>query len=155
MVPRNDRPDSPHRPIGGQGDDNHRSRAALLLRSAAFSLSKRRREKNESENHLGYGCVFIGLVLCSAAVAYYPMPIVRECPHCKAHVVHEETVSGNTIGAKFYTAGKQDAPMLPDHPWLAKCPMCGGLFWVVVAHEVEIGFDASKGKPQVKALSGK
>jgi hypothetical protein len=89
------------------------------------------------------------------AVAYYPMPIVRECPHCKAHVVHEETVSGNTIGAKFYTDGKQDAPMLPDHPWLAKCPMCGGLFWVVKAHEVEIGFDAAKGKPQVNAPSGK
>ena len=45
--------------------------------------------------------MFIGFVLCSAAVAYYPMPIVRECPHCKAHVVHEETVSGNTIGANL------------------------------------------------------
>ncbi len=33
---------------------------------------------------------FIGFVLCSAAVAYYPMPIVRECPHCNAHFVHEE-----------------------------------------------------------------
>ena len=98
---------------------------------------------------------FIGLVLCSVAVAYYPMPIVRECPHCNAHFVHEETVSGNTIGAKFYTDGKTYAPMLPEHPWLAKCPTCEGLFWVDAARMVEIGFDAVKGKPQVKAPSEK
>jgi hypothetical protein len=98
---------------------------------------------------------FIGFVLCSAAVAYYPMPIVRECPHCKAQFVHEETVSGNTIGAKFYTDGRSYAPMLPEHPWLAKCPTCGGLFWVDAARMVEIGFDAVKGKPQVKAPSKK
>ena len=46
--------------------------------------------------------MFIGFVLCSAAVAYYPVLMVR-CPHCKAHVVQEETVSGNTIGAKHFT----------------------------------------------------
>ncbi len=45
--------------------------------------------------------------------------------------------------------------MLPEHPWLAKCSMCGGLFWVDEALMVEIGFDAVKGKPQVKASSGK
>ena len=59
---------------------------------------------------------FIGFVLCSTVVAYYPVLIVRECPHCKAHVVQEETLSGNTIGAKFYTDGKREAKMLPDHP---------------------------------------
>ena len=69
--------------------------------------------------------ILIGIVLSSAAVAYYPMPIVRECPHCNAHFVHEETVSGNTIGAKFYTDIRSYAPMLPEHPWLAKCPMRG------------------------------
>ena len=68
--------------------------------------------------------MFIGFVLCSTVVAYMPMLIVRECPHCKAHVVQEETVSGNTIGAKFYTDGKREAKMLPDHPWLVKCPVC-------------------------------
>ena len=91
---------------------------------------------------------FIGFVLCSAVVAYYPMLIVRECPHCKAHVVQEETVSGNTIGAKFYTDGKREAKMLPDHPWLVKCPDVQRLFWVDEAVEVDIGFDAAKGKPR-------
>ncbi len=56
--------------------------------------------------------VIIGIVLCSTVVAYYPVLIVRECPHCKAHVVQEETVSGNTIGVdSLYRrkAGSQDA----------------------------------------------
>jgi hypothetical protein len=98
---------------------------------------------------------FIGFVLCSTVVAYYPMLIVRECVHCKAHVVQEETVSGNTIGAKLYTDGRRYAPMLPEHPWLAKCPVCGGLFWIDEAVEVAIGFDAAKGKKQVLAPSEK
>ena len=72
---------------------------------------------------------FIGFVLCSTVVAYMPMLIVRECPHCKAHVVQEETVSGNTIGASYWTDGKREAKMLPDHPWLAKCPVCA---WAVL-----------------------
>jgi hypothetical protein len=95
--------------------------------------------------------MFIGFVLCSAAVAYYPVLMVRECPHCKAHVVQEETVSGNTIGAKHFTDGRTYAPMLPDHPWLAKCPVCGGLFWIDEATVVGYGFEAAKGDKQVLA----
>jgi hypothetical protein len=98
---------------------------------------------------------FIGFVLCSAVAAYYPVLIVRACPHCRALVVQEDTLSGNTIGAKFYTDGKLEAKMLPDHPWLAKCPACSGLFWVDEAVEVDTGFDAAKGKQQVLAPSGK
>jgi hypothetical protein len=94
---------------------------------------------------------FIGFVLCSDVAAYMPMLIIRECPHCKAHVVQEETVSGNTIGAKFYTDGKCEAKMLPDHPALVKCPACSGLFWVDEAIEVDMGFDAAKGKMPVLA----
>jgi hypothetical protein len=115
---------------------------------------KKRSEAMKTKITVAMAC-FIGFVLCSTVVAYYPMLIVRECPHCRAHVVEEQTVSGNTIGAKFYTDGRSYAPMLPEHPWLAKCPTCGGLFWVDAARMVEIGFDAVKGKPQVKAPSEK
>ena len=99
--------------------------------------------------------MFIGFVLCSTVVAYYPMLIVRECAHCRAHVVQEDTLSGNTIAAKFYTDGKREAKMLPNHPWLVKCPACSGLFWVDEAVEVDSGFDAAKGKQQVLAPSEK
>jgi hypothetical protein len=92
---------------------------------------------------------FIGFILCSVAVAYYPALIVRECAHCKAHVVQEDTLSGNTIGAKYYTDGKREAKMLPDHPLLVRCPACSNLFWVDEAVEVDTGFDAAKGKQQV------
>ncbi|MCU0590280.1 MAG: hypothetical protein MUC57_02245 [Desulfobacterales bacterium] len=98
---------------------------------------------------------FIGFILCSAAVAYYPALIVRECPHCKAHVVQEDTLSGNTIGAKYYTDGKREAKMLPDHPALVKCPVCGGLFWVQESVEVDVGFEAAEGKQKVLAPSEK
>jgi hypothetical protein len=98
---------------------------------------------------------FIGFVLCSAAVAYYPVLIVRECPHCKVHVVEEDTLSGNTVGAKIYTDGKREAKMLPDHPALVKCPVCGGLFWVEEAVKVDMGFDAAEGKLPIIAPSAK
>ena len=90
---------------------------------------------------------FIVFVLCSAAVAYYYMPIVLECPHCKTHFVQEETVSGNTIGSVLYTDGKENAPMLPDQPWLVKCQKCKGLFWIEEALKVDIGFKAAEGVP--------
>ena len=45
--------------------------------------------------------------------------------------------------------------MLPDHPLLAKCPMCNFLFWINEALEVDTGFDAAKGKQQVLAPSEK
>ena len=99
--------------------------------------------------------VIIGFVLCSTAVAYYPALTIRECPHCKAHVVQEDTLSGNTIGATYWTDGKREAKMLPNHPWLAKCPVCAGLFWVDETVEVDTGFDAAKGKQQVLAPSEK
>jgi hypothetical protein len=99
--------------------------------------------------------IIIGFVLCTAVAAYMPMLIIRECPHCRAHVVQEETVSGNTIGATYWTDGKREAKMLPNHPLLAKCPVCGGLFWVDEAVEVDTGFDAAKGKQQVLAPSEK
>jgi len=98
---------------------------------------------------------FIVSVLCSAAVAYMPVFIVRECPQCRAHVVQEETLSGNTIGAKFYTDCKREAKMLPDHPALVKCPKCSRLFWVEEAVEVDSGFEAAEGKPKVLAPSEK
>ena len=98
---------------------------------------------------------FISFILCSAAVAYYPMLIVRECPHCKAHVIQEKTLSGNMIGATYCTDGMLEASMHPDHPLLVKCPICFRLFWLEDATEVDSGFDATKGKPQVMAPSEK
>jgi hypothetical protein len=97
--------------------------------------------------------ILIGIVLCSAAVAYIPGLFVRECSHCKAHVVQEDTISGDTICEVYWTDGKREAKMLPDHPWLVRCPVCLNLFWVIEAEVVDSGFEAAKGKPQVMTPS--
>jgi hypothetical protein len=70
-------------------------------------------------------------------------------------VVEEDTLSGNTIGAKIYTDAKREAKMLPDHPALVKCPKCSRLFWVEEAVGVDSGFEAAEGKQKVLAPSEK
>ncbi len=44
--------------------------------------------------------------------------------------------SGNTIGARWWTDGKMDAPMLPDNPWLRRNPETGETFWIDECDEV-------------------
>jgi len=56
--------------------------------------------------------------------------IIRKCSSCTKRFSQQTLKSGNTIGARFWTDGKVDAPMLPDLPWLVKCPNCGALLWL-------------------------
>lgn len=39
-------------------------------------------------------------------------------------------MSGNTFGAVSWTDGKREAPMLPETPWLVRCPHCRALLWI-------------------------
>lgn len=45
-------------------------------------------------------------------------------------------MSGNTIGAKFWTDGKMEAPMLPEIPRITKCEKCSSVFWVKDSEKV-------------------
>jgi hypothetical protein len=72
---------------------------------------------------------FIGLGLCSAAVAYIPALIVRECLHFRAQVAQEKTIPGNTTGTELYTDCGEYAPVLPNNRWLTKCPVCCKMLW--------------------------
>jgi hypothetical protein len=56
--------------------------------------------------------------------------IIRECSACGKHIAQDTIASGNTFGARFWTDGKSDAPMLPDQPWLVRCGHCGALVWI-------------------------
>ena len=56
--------------------------------------------------------------------------IIRECSACGKHIAQDTIASGNTFGARFWTDGKRDAPMLPDQPWLVRCGHCGTLVWI-------------------------
>lgn len=44
--------------------------------------------------------------------------------------------SGNTFGARYWTDGKREAPMLPDEPWLRRHPETGELFWTDECEEI-------------------
>ena len=58
-------------------------------------------------------------------------------------------MSGNTFGARFWTDGKMEAPMLPDEPWLVKCWHCGALVWISELEQVEDGTPWTDGNPGV------
>ena len=73
--------------------------------------------------------------------------IVRACPTCAVPVLQHTLMSGNTFGARFWTDGWREAPMLPDQPWLVKCPKCSALFWIDEAQqlaEIEPGLRPSQ-----------
>lgn len=64
-------------------------------------------------------------------------PIIKRCEVC-AGLLEEQTIAScNTIGARNWTDGKPDAPMMPDIPWLVKCPHCRAMLWLDELQEVQ------------------
>lgn len=61
---------------------------------------------------------------------------IRECPACAKPVEQPTLGSGNTFGARQWSDGFLDAPMMPELPRLAKCPHCTALFWVEEAKQL-------------------
>ena len=63
--------------------------------------------------------------------------IYRECPSCAGLLAQRTLLSGNTIGARYWTDGKMEAPMLPANPALVRCAHCEILLWLpeAKAHE--------------------
>ncbi len=62
--------------------------------------------------------------------------IIRKCSACGKYIAQHTIRSGNTFGARFWTDGKCDAPMLPDQPWLVKCSHCSAIVWIDEQKEV-------------------
>lgn len=62
--------------------------------------------------------------------------LIMKAPGCKQPVKFSTIGSGNTFGATFWTDGKQEAPMLPDEPWLRKSPSEDVLFWSDECEEI-------------------
>jgi len=54
---------------------------------------------------------------------------ILKTPLTGAFVKIATICSGNTFGARYWTDGKREAPMLPDEPWLRRHPETGELFW--------------------------
>lgn len=49
---------------------------------------------------------------------------IYKCPNCSKLVKRRSLATGNTFGAKFFSDGRREAPMLPDFPKLTKCKSC-------------------------------
>ena len=57
-----------------------------------------------------------------------PGPIlIKRCKSCRGLLKEKTIVSGNTIGAKYWTDGEMQARMLPWTPELIKCSHCSGI----------------------------
>lgn len=63
--------------------------------------------------------------------------IYRVCPACQQLLIERTSLSGNIIGARFWTDGKMDAPMFPQTPALVRCAHCQTLLWLPEAREHE------------------
>jgi hypothetical protein len=61
---------------------------------------------------------------------------VLKIPGSGALVKIETFESGNTFGARFWTDGKREAPMMPDQPWLRRHPTTGEMFWTDECEEI-------------------
>ena len=55
---------------------------------------------------------------------------IRACPDCGKPFRTHTMLSGNTFGARYWSDGKCDAPMLPESPVVARCPHCRSVFWI-------------------------
>lgn len=62
--------------------------------------------------------------------------IIYKCPGCGNLIISASLLSGNNIGAKIYSDGKQIAPMLPEFPELTKCFKCKKIFFLSEAEEI-------------------
>lgn len=81
---------------------------------------------------LGLMLVLSGLVGPAGALTPGPTVVVQ-CGGCSRPLTLWTIGSGNTIGARFWTDGKVEAPMLPMRPELGKCPHCQKVFWIADA----------------------
>ena len=56
------------------------------------------------------------------------LPEYIKCPSCGAYQLRGTLMSGNTVGARYYSDGKSIAPMLPEFPVFVRCHECTAFF---------------------------
>ena len=66
------------------------------------------------------------------------VPVIRLCSECSGFIEEQTLLSGNTLGAEFWTDGRMIAPMLPDQHLFYKCPHCDSLLWSDELEEVQV-----------------
>ena len=67
-------------------------------------------------------------------------PQIVKCPFCGTDKELLSLMSGNTIGARYWSDNMRDAPMLPQVSIVQKCPKCGK-FYILSRQEVKYAKD--------------
>ncbi len=80
--------------------------------------------------------------------------LIMKAPGCKRPLKFRMIASGNTFGARYWTDGKREAPMLPDEPWLRKSPSEGVLFWADACEEIGQIDDYRDAEQQLATILG-
>ena len=83
-------------------------------------------------------------------------PEIIKCPSCKMHQQRTTLNSGNTIGARFFSDGKCIAPMLPEFPFMIKCPKCNIFFKItekVIVRKLFDFLNQNRDIPHVKFMT--
>jgi len=61
---------------------------------------------------------------------------VVACPHCQGLAKYRTVSSGNNLGVRIWTDGRQISPMLPRPPFAVKCRRCAKSYWLTDAREI-------------------
>lgn len=62
---------------------------------------------------------------------------VYACPDCQLRVSKRSIMSGNTLGATYYSDLRVDALMYPRYPSITKCERCDCTFWLDESTKIE------------------
>src|SRR5678815_5781149 len=58
------------------------------------------------------------------------------CPSCGGLAKYKTLLSGNDIGARVWTDGRQHLPMFPRPPRVVKCRHCRNIYWLSDARHI-------------------
>src|SRR3954467_2280174 len=75
----------------------------------------------------------VSMARFAGGIRYMDRPgpdLVIACPNCGAPVRMPGPRSGNTFGAKLWTDGFIDGPMLTSIPPVTTCHACNALYWL-------------------------
>ena len=56
--------------------------------------------------------------------------LIKKCNRCDGLMKQRTIASGNNFGARYWTDGKIDTPMLPETPLVIVCPHCRKVDWL-------------------------
>src|SRR3954470_17438392 len=80
--------------------------------------------------------------------------LVIACPNCGAPVRMPGPRSGNTFGAKLWTDGFIDGPMLTSIPPVTTCHACNALYWLSDASRLgEVEGEQVRGKDEAAKVA--